>query len=141
MFIYRIAIGKFSPANSSGNVWDTDASAADIYPVIKKNGTVLFDGSGIQYRKDNANYTSWYPMLLGNDSVLIPDVTNNTYRMELWDYDGSGGGGGSDQLMNAFDFTPFRNDGNIGFPGSIDFIPVNGYDSLFEMHVYFGYRW
>lgn len=138
MLIYRLAIGQFCPASSTGVLWDSDGSPADIYPVIKKGNTVLFDGSGFGgiYMRTNANYTTWYPMELGGDSITIDEPTNSTYRMELWDYDG---GGGADQFMDGFNFTPFT-PGN-GFPGSVTMNDTAFYHNKFELHVYWNHRW
>jgi hypothetical protein len=135
MYVYRIAIGQFCPASSTGGSWDSDGTAADIYPVIKRGSTVVFDGS-VNYRRDNANYTTWYPMVLGNDSLIINDITNPDYRIELWDYDG---GGGADTYMDGFNFTPYSHTG--GFPGSFTSNDTAFYHNKFELHVYWNYVW
>jgi len=133
MVINKLAIGEFNPADSNGVLWD-NGSPPDIYPVIKLGTQVLYDGS--PYRKDEANYNTWYPYVLGGDSIPINDITNPNYRMELWDYDG---GGGNDTYMDGFNFTPYSSTG--GFPGSITMNDTTFYHNKFELHVYFQYSW
>lgn len=135
MSIPKLAIEKFSITDATGHLWDS-TDFADIYPVIKLNGNVIYNGT--PYKKDNANYVTWYPFVLGGDSIIIPsaNLTNPNYRMEIWDYDG---GGSADTYMNGFNFTPYTD--STGFRGSIELTDTTAYNKNFIMYVYFEYSW
>lgn len=133
MDIWRLTIENFNPAKPGGQLWDAnDGTPADIYPVIKNGNTVLYNG--LLARRENANYDSFYPFLLGSDSVLVNDIYSNNWVMELWDYDG-----GSDELMYSKSFTPYTD--STGFRGSIELTDTSAYYEKFVMGVYFKYHW
>lgn len=133
MAITRLVVAHFNPTDSLGNLWDA-SDYADIYPIIKKDGNIIYNGT--PWRKNNANYDSWYDWVLGNDSIIFTDITNPNYRMELWDYDG---GGSNDQYMEGYNFTPYSPTG--GFPGSITLTDTTFYHNKFELRVYFEHSW
>lgn len=128
IYIHELAVEKFSIVDQSGNQWDVGGQAvgnsfADIYPVIKRNDTVIYSGS--PWHKPDATYNSFYKWVLGSDSIRIDDIYNANYKMELWDYDG-----GSDTYMDGFPFTPYTD--HTGFPGSVAL-----YDSSSAYHINF----
>ncbi len=130
--IWRLTVESFNPGKPGGGVWDGDGKA-DIYPVIKRGTDVIFNG--INYKANDASYTTFYPMLLGSDSILIYDITNNNYSFELWDYNA----GGTDELMYSKSFTPYTD--STGFRGSIELTDTSAYYEKFVMGVYFRYHW
>jgi len=137
IYIHELAVEKFSIVNQSGATWDTTGEPelgifADIYPVIKRNGTIIYNGS--QWRKVDATYNSFYKWVLGDDSIRVDDITNNNYRMELWDYDG-----GTDTYMDGFTFTPYTD--STGFPGSIQLYDSSAYHINFLFHVRMHHWW
>ena len=129
----RLVIEGFNPADPSGNLWDT-GGMPDIYPVVKLGSTVIFDRTS--WKRDNANYNTWYSFDLGTSNFQLPDFTNPNYRMEVWDYDG---GSGLDTYMDGFNFTPYTD--STGFRGSIELTDTVTYHDKFIMRVYFNYYW
>ena len=133
MAIHRLVIERFNPYDQNGAFWD-NGDFADVYTIIKRGDSVIYDGT--VWRKENATYDTWYSWLLGSDSIIINDITNGDYKMEMWDYDG---GGGADTYMNGFNFTPYTD--STGFRGSIELTDTSFYHNKFIMHVYFNYSW
>ncbi|MES2622501.1 MAG: hypothetical protein V4615_16740 [Bacteroidota bacterium] len=146
MYITGVVINHFCPVNPNAISWDEYASIpetitpADIYPVIKRNGTVIYNGytQNPNYAyKHNANYDTQYSMPFYQDSISITDVTNQDYRIELWDYDD----GINDDFMYGFTFTPYT--GTNGFPSSLFLQGVGVYAEQFEFRINFSpyYEW
>jgi hypothetical protein len=137
MYIIGVTVNHFHPTNPFGVIWDADRAGdnADIYPIIKRNGVVIFNGytDNINYcYKPNANYDTQYKFILHEDSITITDITNPNYRIELWDYDD---GINPDDSMYGFNFTPYT--GLDGFPSSVSYHDTTYYNDEFEFRVNF----
>jgi hypothetical protein len=131
MYIHRITVDAFNPADMTGTVWDA-GSGPDIYPILKRNDSVIMNG--VVWKKDDANYNTFYAFS-SFDTIFFNDITNSTYRMELWDYDN----GINDQFMDGFNFTPYT--GVNGYPGSVNLTDTTFYHDKFEFRVQFDYMW
>ena len=140
MYITGVTVNSFSPASQAGVLWDADGSGADIYPIIKRNGSIIFNGHTdypTYCYKVDANYSTGYSMPFFEDSIDITDPTNPNYRLELWDYDNSS----DSTMMEGRNFVPYT--GINGFPGSITVNDTSAYHEKFEFRVNLSpyYKW
>lgn len=135
MWIHRLVVESFNPVAPNGAEWDGSGDKADIFPVIKKGNTVLYDGYAENVVRNDANYVSFYPFVLGLDSIMIDDLRSPDYVMELWDADGAG----PHTLMYSKNFTPYTD--TTGFRGSIELTDTSAYLEKFVLGVNFSYSW
>ena len=137
MYLTGVTVNHFHPTNPVGVQWDADMGGGnpDIYPVIKRDGIVIYNGhaqSLLYGYNPDANYDTQHKFYLHEDSIAITDVTNPNYRIELWDYDD---GVNPDDSMFGFNFKPYT--GIDGFPGSFSYHDTTGYNDEFEFRVTF----
>lgn len=144
MYITGVTFDHFHPSSITGIPWDADddGSPADIYPIIRKNGVVVYNGhteSPFYAYKQNANYDTRYFMPFHEDSIAISgsDIYSPEWRVELWDYDN----GFDDDLMEGRNFTPYTD--STGFRGSVEVNDTSFYHDKFQFRVHFSpwYEW
>ncbi|HLP20826.1 MAG TPA: hypothetical protein VK174_11025 [Chitinophagales bacterium] len=135
MWIHRVVIEEFSPANSVGQEWDGSGGKADVFPVIRKGNTILYDGFAKNVTRTDANYNTFMPFVLGLDSVIIDEIRSPDYVMEMWDADGTG----PHTLMYSKSFTPYTD--STGFRGTIELTDTSTYLKQFIMGVNLSYSW